>query len=139
MAGCVAARAGQTPGAPDFPGRHIPSKRIKPASTFDIAGDAGRGYLMLSPLTETALARNFKYPKGFKCHYTFRIGAIPYSRALARSGCRVDRLDAAAEMTATLPEGPATAERRPSPLTLEVGCAVLGLDRRHTREVAHRV
>src|SRR5712691_7570981 len=54
----------------------IPSKRIKEASTFYIAGGAGRGYVMLSPLTEIALARKFKHPKGIKCHYTFRIGAL---------------------------------------------------------------
>lgn len=94
MAGCVLARAGQTPGTPDFPGLQrsgdrfgfgsefrrlkqtgIPSKRIKEASTSDIAGDAGRGSMMVSALTETALACKFKHPKRLKRHYTFRIGA----------------------------------------------------------------
>ena len=30
---------------------------------------------MLSALTETALVRKPKHPKGLRCHYTFRIGA----------------------------------------------------------------
>src|ERR1035437_9796749 len=83
MAGCVVASAVQTPGMPDFSGLQrrsdrfgfrsefrplrpssIPSKRIREVSTFDIAGDAGRGYVRLSSLTEAAPARKFKYPQG---------------------------------------------------------------------------
>ena len=94
MAGCALGPADETPGRPDLPGLQrsgdrfgfrsefrpprqsgIPSKRIKEAGTFDIAGDAGRGYVMLSAFTETVLARKFKHPKRFKCHYTFRRGA----------------------------------------------------------------
>ena len=65
----------------------IPSKKIKEASTFDIAGDAGIGYVMLSALTEIALARKFKHPKGFKCHYTFRIGARKSSAVRRATSC----------------------------------------------------
>ena len=54
----------------------IPSQRIKKASTFDILGVAGRRYVVLSALTETALVRKPKHPKGLRCHYTFRIGAV---------------------------------------------------------------
>jgi hypothetical protein len=46
------------------------------ASPFDIAGDAGREYAILSALTEAAPARKFKYSKGLNCHYTFWIGAV---------------------------------------------------------------
>ena len=85
----------RTPGMPDFPGLQrigdrfgfrsgfrplrqsgIPSKRIEEASTFDIAGHAGRGRVVLSALTATALARKCKHPKGLKCHYTFGIRAL---------------------------------------------------------------
>jgi hypothetical protein len=48
---------------------------IEDVSTFDIAGDAGRGYVMLSAFAKPALARRSKHPKGLKCRHTFRIGA----------------------------------------------------------------
>ena len=86
--------ADETPGTPDLLGLQrsgdrfgfqsesrpprrsgIPSKKIKETGTFDIAMDAGRGYVMLSALTETGLSRKFKHPKDFECHYTFGIGA----------------------------------------------------------------
>ena len=53
----------------------LPSKRIRKARTFDIAGDAGRGYVMLRTLTEAALARKLKHQNGLTCHHTFGIGA----------------------------------------------------------------
>jgi hypothetical protein len=72
------ARADETPGTPDFPGLQrrgnrlgfrsefrppsesgVSSKRIREASPFDIAEDAGRGYAMPGALTETALVRKF--------------------------------------------------------------------------------
>jgi len=52
----------------------IPPKRIKETSAFDIGKETGRGQVMLSALTEAALARKLKHPKGLKHHYTFRIG-----------------------------------------------------------------
>ena len=103
MAGCAGGPAEETPGPPDFPGLQrsgdrfgfrsefrpprqsgIPSKRIKEAGTFGIAGDAGCGYVMLSAFTKIALARKFKHPKGFKCRYTFGRGALFHEEELKR-------------------------------------------------------
>lgn len=92
--GMLHARADHTPGTPDFSGPQrngnqfglrsefrplrqtgICFKRIKEASTFDIAGDAGSGCVLPSALTKTALARKLKHPKGLNRHSTFRVGA----------------------------------------------------------------
>lgn len=50
----------------------ISSKRIKQASTFDIAGDAGGGYVLPAALTKAALARKSKHPKDLNRHGSFR-------------------------------------------------------------------
>lgn len=50
-------------------------RESKDTSTVDTSGVAGRGYVGLPALAETALARKFKHPKGLRWHYTFRIGA----------------------------------------------------------------
>ena len=55
------------------------------ASASDIAGAARCGYAMASALTETALARKLKHPKGLKYRYTFRIGPS-FSSELACAG-----------------------------------------------------
>jgi len=39
-------------------------------------GDAGRGHVMLGPLTETALTRQFKQPMGFKRNCNFGKGLV---------------------------------------------------------------
>jgi hypothetical protein len=94
MAGCAVGPADETRGTPDLAGLQrggdrygfpsesrpprksvIPSKRINEDGTFDIAGDVGRGYVILSAFTEVALARKFKHPNGFNCHYTLGRGA----------------------------------------------------------------
>ena len=49
--------------------------RTKDASTVDISGVAGRGYVVLDALAETALARKCRHPKDLRCHCTFGIGA----------------------------------------------------------------
>src|ERR1022692_126660 len=54
----------------------IPSQRIKDATTLEISVVAGRGYVVLGALAETAPARKFEHPKGLQCHYTFGRGAL---------------------------------------------------------------
>ncbi len=124
MAGMRRCAGRRALGMPDFPGLQrtedrfgsrsgfrplrqsgIPSQRIKEASTFDIPRVAGRRYVVMSALTETALARKFNHPKGLRCHYTFRIATVnlrfvrslrfvcpcrlPYPRYARRGACEL--------------------------------------------------
>src|ERR1035441_2424885 len=49
---------------------------MKDAGTFGISGMAGPGYVRLRELAKAASARKSKHPQGFRCHHTFRIGAL---------------------------------------------------------------
>lgn len=56
-----------------------PSHRIKEANALSVRGVSGRRYALPRSLTEPALARKFKHPKGLRCHYTFGTEA-PFPR-----------------------------------------------------------
>jgi|CZKX01.1.fsa_nt_gi hypothetical protein len=60
----------------------IPFKSIEEAGTFDIAGEAGRGYVMLKAFTKTALARKLTNANDLKRNYPFGRGAVSSSRLI---------------------------------------------------------